>query len=358
MNQLTGVAVGLSEIKESQEWARQTADFAAEHGWATSPKLAYCHLIGAWCSYLMLDMAEATRLVGMSLAVLEGGAVEPEAECAARSGAAVIAFERYPQRREALRDLDMIWRQVDETVPSPALTGFAQLAGMRMCLALGDRSRAAAVVARIDRMLPGSGDAAVIRALDLLDRQHHDRARALVAPVLAGELAAHVVTAEITAWLIEALATAHAGMRESAHRALLTALGIGESSAVMRPFYDFGAPVRELLIAAVGRAGHLEPFLTRLLAACDNAAAWQEANRGDEVQADRGDRPATLIAPLTAREIDVLRDLPSLLTSEEIAGQHQVSVNTVKTHQRSLYRKLGAANRRDAVAVARRLGLL
>ena len=65
-----------------------------------------------------------------------------------------------------------------------------------------------------------------------------------------------------------------------------------------------------------------------------------------------------LTAPLTAREIDVLRDLPSLLTAEEIAELHQVSVNTVKTHMRSLYRKLGAANRRDAVSSARWLSLL
>jgi LuxR family transcriptional regulator, maltose regulon positive regulatory protein len=47
-----------------------------------------------------------------------------------------------------------------------------------------------------------------------------------------------------------------------------------------------------------------------------------------------------------------------MLTAEEIAVRHTVSVNTVKTHLRSLYRKLGAPNRREAVAAGRRLCLL
>lgn len=358
MNQLTGATGGLSEIRESGEWARRTAVFAAEHGWATSPQLAYSYVVAGWCAYLMLDLEEADRQVGMAVAAMEGGAIEPEAECAVRSGAAIIAFDRYPQRRSALRDLNLIWDQQHGTRPSPALAAFAQLAEMRMCLILGDRGGAAAVAARADELSTATGDVAVLRAVELLDHQHYDRARALVAPVLAGELPTVVVTSHITAWLVEALATAHAGMSETAHRALLTALTTGANTGVMRPFYDFGPPVHELLIAAIGRAGHLEPFLARLLEAWRGAEAWQEAHGAGEVIDHVRDPHPVLAAPLTAREIEVLRDLPSLLTAEEIAGQHQVSVNTVKTHLRSLYRKLGAANRRDAVSLARRLSLL
>jgi LuxR family maltose regulon positive regulatory protein len=61
---------------------------------------------------------------------------------------------------------------------------------------------------------------------------------------------------------------------------------------------------------------------------------------------------------LTRRENEVLRDLPTLLTAEEIAEQQGVSVNTVRTHMRTLYRKLGASNRREAVRIAQRTGLL
>ncbi|MHA6622655.1 LuxR C-terminal-related transcriptional regulator [Pseudonocardia sp. DLS-67] len=358
MNQLTGATGGLSEIRESGEWARRTAVFAAEHGWATSPQLAYSYVVAGWCAYLMLDLEEAGRQVGLAMAAMGGGAIEPEAECAVRSGAAIIAFDRYPQRRSALRDLNLIWDQLHDAKPSPALAAFAQLAEMRMCLILGDRGRAAAVAARADELLSGTGDVAVLHAVELLDHQHHDRARALVAPVLAGELSTVVVTSLITAWLVEALTAAHAGMSETVHRALLTALTIGANTGVMRPFYDFGPPVHELLIAAIGRAGHLEPFLAGLLEAWRKAEAWQEAHAAGEVVDHAVDPHPVLAAPLTAREIEVLRDLPSLLTAEEIAGEHQVSVNTVKTHLRSLYRKLGAANRRDAVSLARRLSLL
>ena len=56
---------------------------------------------------------------------------------------------------------------------------------------------------------------------------------------------------------------------------------------------------------------------------------------------------------LTARERVVLQYLPTILTASEIAADLFVSVNTVKTQQRSIYRKLGVSNRRDAVDRAR-----
>ncbi|MDT0351703.1 helix-turn-helix domain-containing protein [Pseudonocardia charpentierae] len=68
--------------------------------------------------------------------------------------------------------------------------------------------------------------------------------------------------------------------------------------------------------------------------------------------------PATLVDPLTEREQVVLRYLASTLSNSEIAAQLYLSVNTVKTHQRMIYRKLGAAGRRDAVRRAKQLRLL
>jgi len=64
-----------------------------------------------------------------------------------------------------------------------------------------------------------------------------------------------------------------------------------------------------------------------------------------------GSRP--LMEPLTEREQAVLAYLPTMLKSAEIASEMFVSVNTVKTHQRAIYRKLGVGNRRDAVDQAR-----
>ena len=65
--------------------------------------------------------------------------------------------------------------------------------------------------------------------------------------------------------------------------------------------------------------------------------------------------PATV---LTEREQDVLELLPSLQSVDEIAKDLAVSRNTVKTHMRSIYQKLGADDRRDAVHRSRRAGLL
>ncbi len=65
-----------------------------------------------------------------------------------------------------------------------------------------------------------------------------------------------------------------------------------------------------------------------------------------------------LIEELTDRELAVLRFLPSPLSQREIANELFVSLNTVKTHCRAIYRKLGAGDRRAAVQAARDLGLL
>jgi ATP/maltotriose-dependent transcriptional regulator MalT len=61
---------------------------------------------------------------------------------------------------------------------------------------------------------------------------------------------------------------------------------------------------------------------------------------------------------LTHGESRVLHYLPTNLSAREIAGELYLSVNTVKTHQRHLYAKLGASSRTEAVERARALGLL
>jgi ATP/maltotriose-dependent transcriptional regulator MalT len=58
---------------------------------------------------------------------------------------------------------------------------------------------------------------------------------------------------------------------------------------------------------------------------------------------------------LTRREADILRHLATGLPLKEIAGNLNISKNTIKTHLRNLYRKLGAEDRKDAVAKGKRL---
>ena len=71
-----------------------------------------------------------------------------------------------------------------------------------------------------------------------------------------------------------------------------------------------------------------------------------------------GLNPVTLAESLTSREHDVLRLLPGSLSLVEIAGELRLSPNTVKTYTRSLYRKLGAGSRAQAVRIAQQHRLL
>src|SRR4029079_3612558 len=64
------------------------------------------------------------------------------------------------------------------------------------------------------------------------------------------------------------------------------------------------------------------------------------------------------VEPLTEREIAVLRYLPTLMSNAEMDGAMHLSVNTVKTHLKALYRKLGVEGRRSAVVRGRELELL
>jgi LuxR family maltose regulon positive regulatory protein len=83
----------------------------------------------------------------------------------------------------------------------------------------------------------------------------------------------------------------------------------------------------------------------------------------DILDAVRGDGPGHAAAPgpaeeLSPSELRVLRYLPTNLTRPEIAGQLSVSLNTVNTHIRRIYAKLGATDRSSAVQRGRELRLL
>jgi LuxR family maltose regulon positive regulatory protein len=69
-------------------------------------------------------------------------------------------------------------------------------------------------------------------------------------------------------------------------------------------------------------------------------------------------RQAQIAAPLTERELAVLRLLPTQLSTREIGRELSVSVNTVRSQVQAIYRKLGVSSRSEAVTHARELGLL
>jgi LuxR family maltose regulon positive regulatory protein len=69
-------------------------------------------------------------------------------------------------------------------------------------------------------------------------------------------------------------------------------------------------------------------------------------------------RPIMVTAPLTERELAVLRLLPGQLSTREIGRELYVSVHTIRSQVQAVYRKLHASNRAEAIARARQLGLL
>jgi LuxR family maltose regulon positive regulatory protein len=76
------------------------------------------------------------------------------------------------------------------------------------------------------------------------------------------------------------------------------------------------------------------------------------------VRGRSGGSPPLMVEHLSPKELEVLGNLAELLTTEEIAQTMFVSVNTVRTHVRSILRKLSVSRRNDAVRRARELGLI
>ena len=71
-----------------------------------------------------------------------------------------------------------------------------------------------------------------------------------------------------------------------------------------------------------------------------------------------GQAPVLVVEPLTERELEVLTKVSGMLNTAEVADEMYISVNTVKTHLRNIYRKLAAEHRNEAVRRARQLELI
>lgn len=88
------------------------------------------------------------------------------------------------------------------------------------------------------------------------------------------------------------------------------------------------------------------------------AAGLGWLNRKDSPASDRNERSILQDDPLTIKEQNLLHGLARGLTNQQLADNHHLSVNTVKTHLKNIYRKLEVGNRAQAVAKARSLDLL
>jgi LuxR family maltose regulon positive regulatory protein len=154
--------------------------------------------------------------------------------------------------------------------------------------------------------------------------------------------------------LLEALAMREIGDSEHALLALTKCLTLAEPSGYVRVFLDEGQPMQMLLAQWLAHAGAspLRDYAIRLLSHFDAEPHMVTASQ--EIASPAGN----LVEPLSQRELEVLHLMALGKTNQEIARQLIVAPGTVKAHTANIYRKLDVANRTEAVARARQLGIL
>jgi LuxR family maltose regulon positive regulatory protein len=134
-------------------------------------------------------------------------------------------------------------------------------------------------------------------------------------------------------------------LADHAGAALKRALTLAEPEGYARVFLDAGPAIVPMLTAIAKQDG-APPLAGQLLAAATPTAARRATVRPG------------LVEPLSGRELDVLRLLGTDLNGPDIARELVVSLNTVRTHTKNIYAKLGVTSRRAAVRRADELGLL
>ena len=154
----------------------------------------------------------------------------------------------------------------------------------------------------------------------------------------------HRLTATTEAQVLEAVAHDQLGDTRAAEASLERALDLAEPQGIVLPFIL--APTQGILERL---PRHRTAHATLRQTILDVLTGSAPAVRG---------KPAPLLDELSEAELRVVRYLPTNLRAPEIAAELFVSTNTVRTHQRHIYAKLGAHGRAEAVARARELGLL
>jgi len=135
---------------------------------------------------------------------------------------------------------------------------------------------------------------------------------------------------------------------------LVEALTLAEPEGYVRVFVGEGPPMKTMLTAVISRRAGWD-YVRRLLAAFAADDGTGLATTPGESAPGRDQGHAE---PLSERETDVLRLLATDLDGPDIARRLFVSVNTLRTHTRSIYAKFGVNSRRAAVSRAEKLGLL
>jgi len=330
-------------LRAAAQRAGAALDLAARRGWTAEPQAVGLHAASALVD---VEQGRSEKNGGVGIDGLDNAGCGTDVAC--RLVLAIAAIDDATARGdgvladEAVIRLDRIQLQAGRL--PPLLAGWCTAAHAaadltaRRCTSAIDRVRAADAGSAYPDAL---GQIVVARAWLLLDQPQRsiDALRPLlsVAPRFRGP--------GVEARILAAVAADRLHRDIAAMTAMTEAVGLAHSVGMVRPFLTAGPQVAGLL----ERHRHV---VTKHLEFTGQLAAALEADPPPHSSTSH------ILEPLTGREMAVLVYLPTMLKSAEIASDLFVSVNTVKTHQRAIYRKLGVSNRREAVNQARARNLL
>ncbi len=299
------------------------------------------------------DLAAAERALnaGIDLAREEGNAL------VLGGGLLVLARVRYVQQApDATRLLlaEATTLLAEHGIAWLWVCGSVAAYQAELSMQLGDVDAAAAVLEAAGRDRPAFLLACdeLARVRVLLAQGRADAAQRLLAALLPDAERAGRTDHVITGTALLALAREAQGRHADARALIERALRLAMSGGYFRTFVDMGASLHRLL-RTLPAHDDLRPYLAELLAAFPGSQHHMEG-APDKLLRIR----MTLAEPLTTRECEVLRLIAAGKSNGEIAAALVVAVSTVKAHINSIFAKLGATSRTQALIRAQELGVL
>lgn len=181
----------------------------------------------------------------------------------------------------------------------------------------------------------------------LIAAQQYDQALVLLDKLLLALSKLNNPIKIIEAQILMGIARDALGQSNQAIESLRTALNLAAPADFLRVFLDEGDPVIRL-IEQIHELGIFSPFTQKILMVLPNF----------QVESAQPESLPKLIEPLSEREIEILRLLVSELSVPEIAGNIHISVSTLRTHIRNIYRKLDTHSRYETVSKAQELRII
>ncbi len=330
----------------------------------SSPVAAHC---AAWCAALSGEQDSVRRW----LAVVEAGEHDGPLPDGMPSLAFSAALLRGVFGFDGIRAMRESATAATESDTDPASPWYV-LARTALGAALYLSGEFDAAFAQLSDAMQGNASFAVVRllacsvmALVAVERGRLGQARELVAAARAiagdGDLSDAPRTA--IAYTASGAVDAMQGHLVQARGYLEHALRAGRRCSGISPWVALDtmlrlAPVLSDLGDPAGAAGLLGEARAVLASRPDGAKAQLIRAEQLAVRLASRKRPQPLAEPLTDREEEVLRLLRGTLSRREIGQELFLSANTIKTHARAIYRKLGVSTRQEAVERGREMGIL